>query len=178
MLYQALVPSFINSVSIPESHRVRWNGNSEEWQKKNTAGRKVNLKTDQDFQRLLVHLNPAWGADVVVTHTYILYTNSRRTHPPLLPGSNLQRAGPRSTPVAKKTGSTADTCAEERKSKRSQLPLLSFPHPSAAAVSAFIVPASSARHLTFNSSNAWPSPGPRDTALVYSSDLTNLTGRG
>lgn len=51
--------------------------------------------------------------------------------------SNPQQAGPRSTPVAKKMGSAADTCAEKRKSKPSQLPLILLPLPSAAA--AFIV---------------------------------------
>lgn len=48
--------------------------------------------------------------------------------------SNPQQAGPRSTPVAKKMGSAADTCAEKRKNKPSQLPLILLPLPSSAFV--------------------------------------------
>lgn len=69
------------------------------------------------------------------THAYTdPQTHTLLAHPAHTP----QRAAPCSTPVAKKTGSAADTCAKERKSERSQRPLLSSPHPSATAA-AFIV---------------------------------------
>lgn len=120
----------------------------------------------------------SWGQKIKIGPLNLSHLQAQTllSHAPQPRPPPTQQAGPRSTPVAKKMGSAADTCAEERKSKLSQLPLLSPLHPSAAAT-AFIVQAPSARHLTFNSSNAWSSPGPGVTALVYSLNLTSLAGR-
>lgn len=57
---------------------------------------------------------------VVVAHKHS-NPSHLTTHTPCLCRSKPQQAGPRSTPMAAKMGTAADTCAEERKSKHSQL---------------------------------------------------------
>lgn len=137
--YQAVVPSFINSVSIPEQCITREERKQRE-RHENSKGekqrKKVGGKTEGRVQKIIhapepSRRGPLLAAEVVVTpHAHTWPESSTHTPRKLFSRlhkhtlcSNPQQAGPRSTPVAKKTGSAADTCAEERKSKHSQLPL-------------------------------------------------------
>lgn len=190
---RALVPSFINSVSIPEPRRAgekRERRTKKEPNKK--GGKKVKIKTEEKFERLYTHLNPAVGALFLAaeavepgTHTPKTHLHTH-THTPLLAhaAQTPNKQGPVPHQWLKRRGAQLTLVPRRGRANAASSPLpppsslLSPARPSAAAAAAFIVPAPSARHLTFHSSNAWPSPGLRVTALVYSSDLTNLAGRG
>lgn len=164
MLYQALVPSFINSVSIPESQ------SEGKWKENDKILRENSESKDRGrLSKIVCAPEPGLrGRCSCNTHTYSTQTHA--AHILLFyPAQTSDKQGPVPHQWLKRQGAQLTLVLRRGRANAASPPPISS-HPSAAAVSAFIVPASSARHLTFNSSNAWPSPGPRDTALVYSSD--------